>query len=366
MKNFISVFIVMTLVLFVQACGLSTSTSDSGSQDMADNLETVSNSLVPDSLDYSANLEASLSGGQYLLADTGDTGDPCAQSDDLYDCQPVLLQLYMSLAKDFIDVAKEIVSGSSAAIAEAPDGSSGSSTFEDMTVEYSKTTGSDYSIFLSSGSSPLGYIDVADTEYVIQMDLTAMDETMEGSIDIRVSYTDEDTWSITTFVVGMACDDSDARAPERIELIVNKDSSVWQGKAMIYNGRWLYGVGDSSGDPDCDVSESDELSMNIYTDFVANNLAAKASVYMLSRTVDDLSNIDDYSMDQFAENYSSTDDTDDYTNPFCNPAGTLDALWGDDCTTTDTDVAAMSYSSSSNWVTPYDFYQLEIDLPDSL
>ena len=107
--------------------------------------------------------------------------------------------------------------------------------------------------------------------------------------------------------------------------------------------------------------------MSMYTDFVANDTAAKASVYMMDRSVDSLTDIADYGIGDYSTVYSNDfGDTSSYPIPFCNPAGTLDATWGDDCTLTDATICTADFGSASDWVTPSELYQLEIDIPTSL
>lgn len=364
-------------LLGVFSCSSSSSSSDSDSDSgttstVVDDLDTVNNDLAPASLDYTQNT-ASVNSAQLRASHTlfveGDSerGDPCAESDDLFDCQPVLLQLYIELAQSMIETVKTVVEEVGVAMGTVSDGSSGTTTLDSMTVEYNKTSATDFSILIGSGETSVGYVDVNNTEYLIQMNLEQILSDEAGSapekMEASVSYTDDATWSITTFMTGFPCDDDDARAPERIYITVSKENGLWSGKAMFYNGRWLY----SEGDPDCTVEESDELSMNFYTDFVGNDAAAKASVYMMSRTQDSLDDIASFGMDNLSENFPSvSDDTSAYINPFCNPANTIDALWDDDCSSLDTTVGAADFGSASDWVVPSEFYQQEINLPESL
>jgi hypothetical protein len=363
MKKTISVVAVIALSLTLVHCGtiLSSSeeeTSTSTTSTVVTNLETVQSDLTPDSLNYTQN-SASAS---VAASKAGDSGNPCAEADDLFDCQPILLQLYMEMAQSVLDSVTSIISAVGTAMGNVEDGGSGTATWGATSVQYSKTTETDYSIILSANSTPIGYVDVNGNIYTVKMDLDNISEEntggAAGNIQATVTYTDENTWSIVFLLTGMACSESDVAAPERIQIQVDKASGLWAGKAMLYGPRW-FGNGLT-----CSSEATDATSMNFYTDFVGNDTAAKASVYMMQRDKNSLDDISDYGMDAIGNDFGG--DTSAYVNPFCNPANTLDALWGNTCSDFDATVSAADYSASTNWVTPYDFYQLAITIPISL
>lgn len=360
MKKVFSIIAVVAFSLTFVHCGTTTSSSDSSTtattSTVTTNLETVQNDLAPDSLNYTQNSSASISANK-----TGSGGNPCAEADDLFDCQPILLQLYMSLAQNVLDAVTSIISGVGTAMGDVENGGSGTATWGTTSVQYSKTTETDYSIILSANSTPIGYVDVDNTVYTIKMDLDNISEENTGGnvgqIQATVTYTDANTWSVVFLLTGMACSADDVAAPERIQIQVDKASGLWAGKAMLYGPRWY-------GNNTCSTTPTDATSMNFYTDFVGNDIAAKASVYMMQRDKDSIDDIADYGMDSIGSDFGGN--TSAYTNPFCNPAGTFDALWGNDCSALDATVSAADYSSATNWITPNDFYQFEITIPNSL
>ncbi|OGQ49823.1 MAG: hypothetical protein A3I09_01605 [Deltaproteobacteria bacterium RIFCSPLOWO2_02_FULL_47_10] len=357
MKKTLSIVVIIAFSLTLAHCGTTTSSSGgtTTTSTVTTNLETVQSDLAPDSLNYTQNSAAA------SVSKAGDSGNPCAEAADLFDCQPILLQLYMNLAKNVLDAVTSIISGVGTAMGEVENGGSGTATWGTSSVQYSKTTDTDYSIILSANSTPIGYVDVNSNIYTVQMDLDNISSENTGGnvgkIQATVTYTDANTWSVAFLLTGMACSESDVAAPERIQIKVDKANGLWAGKAMLYGPRWY-------GNNTCSTEPTDATSMNFYTDFVGNDAAAKASVYMMQRNKNSLDDIANYGMDAIGDGFGGN--TSAYVNPFCNPAGTLDALWGNNCSAINATVSAADYSASSNWVTPYDFYQLAITIPSSL
>lgn len=360
------------IVLFIfSACAKDDGTADTtvnATTTLTSNLESVSSTMVPDSLDYSASSIA------FTTDDEGGGGNPCAAVDnDLFACQPVLLRLYLSVAKMFVDLTQGIIEDIGTNLGHLADGSSGTIEIaaEGLEVAYDKTSATEFSFLIKKEGTPAAYISVAGTVISLKMDLSTLegsDSGAPGGFQIDLDYTDENTWNMTAFATGMQCSDDDARAPERIRIKISKADGLWRGKAQFYNGVWLYGASPGTqGDPSCAMTATDELSMNFYTDFVGNDAAAKASVYTLQRDIDDLTDIDTWSLAMMGENFlGSASTTSAYVNSFCNPASTLEATWDDDCSEVDADIAAADYSSATDWVAPLDFYQLEIEIPTSL
>lgn len=335
----------LPIILFLSlSCGSSSSTpgGSTTTSDAVSDLETVSTGFTPASLENGNETRN--------IAVKQEGSDPCATADDLFDCQPILLRLYLDMAKDFVDLTKSVIEEVGEGIGDLPDGSSDSIVVEGQTINYSKTSDSLYSILIEEGGEPAAFFDVSGDTYTLKLDLDNLSDAggQAGQVDIALTYTDAENWSIVVLVAGMECDASDPRAPERIHIRVSRSGAAWTGKAMFYNGRWR------ADNVSCTTTETDALSMNFYTDFVANDTAARASVYMLSRSATDLSDIEDFGMDG------------SYLNPFCNPATTLAAVWDDDCSSLDATLSATAYGSADDWIVPSEFYQMAITLPTDL
>ena len=353
--------LLFALILVVTGCS-SGAGGGGGSDDTGTTTSTVSGNLETINEDFTPNSLALEGGaGSLVVKRQEEGGDPCADADDLYDCQATLLRLYLDMARDFVSMTQTVVEEIGTALGDLPDGSAGTVTEGAQTIHYSKTSATRFSILIEE-SAPAAYFDINEGTYTLRFDLDNFSDSEgnAGQLDTTVSFTDDENWSVVLFLAGMDCDDSDPRAPERIHIRVTRAGTLWTGKAMFYSGRWL-------ADPvSCDLEEEDDTSMNFYTDFIANDTAARASVYMMSRTKDDLSDIEDFGMDQLGDNFSIPDDTTPYVNPFCNPATTLDALWGDDCSSLDTALAAADYGPATDWILPSEFYLLDVTIPSSL
>lgn len=356
-KKLFTGVVLVFLALNLSHCGSSATGSGSGgtTTTAVTNLETVSGELTPDSLNYAQN-SASVSAPTKAASE----GDPCAVVGDLFACQPILLQLYMDLAQDILDTVIDIIGGAGTAMGNVADGASGTATWEGISVQYSKTSATDYSILLLQNAIGLGYVDVSGTTYTLKMNLDGIGQGGAGQFETVVNYTDANTWTIDLLLAGMECQTDDVPAPERIKITVGKASGVWTGKAMLYNPLWI-------GDNTCSSTATNATAMTFYTDFVGNDTAAKANVYSMPRSKTDLSDIADWGMNNFESNFGDGfGDTSAYINSFCNPAGTLTALWNNDCSTYDAALGAASYGSADDWVTPNALYQLAVDVPDSL
>lgn len=327
------------------------------------NLTNVYNDFNPDSLDTTSSQSQM---GLRMQADE----NPCAGT-DLFGCQPRLVKMYLQIGREMLGAVKEIATGAGTALGDLSDGASGEAVDGTSTILYSKTSDLVYSILIKENSNPILYLDINDTSYNLKLDLANMpnDDNGGGSsfqkVEVSLNYTDENTWDLNATIVGSTCDANDVRAPKNIKISISKANSFWSGKAMINNNRWAL----FTSEPTCDTAEADDISMNLYTDFVGNNLATKVKVYMMKNTATDFTtNSSAYDMSKLCDSYYTNFNTasanacvtalssqsialTSYTNPFCTTAPT-NATWNSDCTGTDDNVAAAAYSSSSLWVSP--------------
>jgi hypothetical protein len=111
--------------------------------------------------------------------------------------------------------------------------------------------------------------------------------------------------------------------------------------------------------------------MNFYTSFVADNAAAKASVFTVKRNVASFDEVATHPLSAFCTDYlggCTGFDTTGYKNSFCNPDATDVALWENDCSAHSATVAATALPALATPVfsLPTDFYQATVTLPGSL
>ena len=154
---------------------------------------------------------------------------------------------------------------------------------------------------------------------------------------------------------------------------LTKNGKLWHGLSMFYNGR----SGKLGKSVSCDSPETDADSIVAYTDFVADRSASKASIYLMQRNESSTENIQDYGMNNLCSNYPAVceaigdiDSVDNYfsglDNPFCVERGTRDVVFNSTCEAQSQLVSETPFKDNNSWITPTDFYQMDLTLPDSL
>lgn len=336
-------------------------------------MSAVGQDFAPESLDYETPQAALASGRIQALQEAADAQGPCAglPQPQLFNCQPVLLRIYITMAKFFLDTTKQIVQGTGESLTNLAVGASGSATAADgQTIHFSRSSEDSYRILVETSLGMAAYIDVTGATARMQMDFSKMandDENAPEALDVIVDFTDESHWNVTAFVK-MACNESDVRAPRNFWVNMSKDGTVWKGKATIYNPVWAQ----FSSEPTCSTADDDSLAVNFYTDFVGDDVAAKVNVHMVPRTETSFTNFSSRGMDQMCSTFPVLNcggagwDLSAFANPFCNPASTDTALWGNACSGVSSAVAAAEFGPATDWIVPSLFHQKTVTLPASL
>ncbi|MGK5084691.1 hypothetical protein WDW37_15460 [Bdellovibrionota bacterium FG-1] len=344
----------------------------------ATNLTAVSAAFSPQSLSYSSlPLNSYLTGrSESVRAQSGgvggisqaQSGNPCAPFSGptaLFDCQPVLLRLYIDMSKQFLDMATLLITDVGKKLGSLADGATGSVENGAQTIFYSRTSATQYSALIKEGANPVAYLSAVGNVYTLQFDFSKMssiDGTPPSQMEFKLTYTDANTWSIVTTGLGSACSPDDVRAPRQFKILMSKANGLWNGKAMLYNGVWATGVGGGL-DPTCSTVDSDAASMALYTDFVGDQTAAKANIYMMKRTI---SSVAAYTpLKDFCTTYGIAGcatwfTSANFSNSFCNLGTTVIATWNDSCASQSPAVAAASFGPASDWVVPADFSNTSI------
>ena len=329
-------------------------------------MTSIGDAFLPSSLDFDSESSKRRSGrANQDVVGAAQMGNPC-EGYDLFGCQPVLLRLYLSVSHRLFAQSTQIVGQVGSHLGNVADGDTGEQAIGDgSTVYYDKTDSTHYSILRkdAAGTSRT-YITVSGQATTLQV-AGPGGGNGPSDIQIRLNFTDDDTWTLEFLGVAAPCNNDDVRAPERFRIAISRDGAVWTGKAMLYMPRWM------DQNPTCNTTPTDETSMLLYTDFVADDLAAKASIYMLQRDQVSLADIENFGMDQICTNYpsicgQSPPSLSEYQNPFCNAASTDVAVWSDDCTSVSTTVGAAPFGLASDWTTPNALYQETFALPASL
>ena len=349
-----SLLVFCSYIIF--SCGKGSKDSESSSKTVSKKLENFTEKIAPNAL-------RSSSSENLLLG-----GDPCAnfKSPDRFRnflaCQPTLLANYISQTKAFVEGVTGFLKQAESQISSIADGASGSLTSsEGYKISYTKTDSDTFTVKVSAQNQTLVALSIDNKKTDFQMDAWVLaDKSVYSSNYGRYSgnldYQNENSWSVTLFLAGIPCDSQAVDSPERIELIVSYSNGVWTGKAMSYHPR-------KSGDL-CTQASPDASKMNVYTDFIGDETATKASVYMLNHTVSSLESITTFQIGKFCVNYPSicgtstdytTDSSSSITLPFCVSQTGKEPVWGNSCPDSSNIVNA-NYSAASQWVIPSTFY----------
>lgn len=323
---------------------------------------TISNGFVPQSLAYSSTQGSS----QIHAAESG----PCTGVEGGFiGCQPVLLRLYINLSKTLFNSSRQAIAEVSTYLGDLK-GGSGSVQDGSITFYYNKTSGSKYSVLgKNAQGAAFMYITVSENNYTVKMDFGNLPQEMQdqgdsspsgSKFEMAFSYTAETAWNLTATMAGMACQADDVSAPGTLRLMISRSGSLWKGKAMMYNPRF--------NQNSCDVTPTDETGMCIYTDYVADDVAGKANVFVMHPTVADVNEITDasYGISTLCTTSPSVCNSQSLKNPFCNPTQTMIGLWDNTCTDNSSAVSESAFGAATEWTTPRVLSEFGISLPDGL
>ncbi|MCP4756416.1 MAG: hypothetical protein GY866_36595 [Proteobacteria bacterium] len=347
-------------------------------------MQAVSDGFVPDSMETSSASSASIGyasgsrkNGRRLFSEDE---DPCAET-DLWGCQAILVKLYIDFSNQLFDMSILFLNEMATHLGQLENGQSGTAnTGDGVTIHYSKISDNQWDMLAVTALGTFLDMSVNENSYTFKVNFSNNVENTENlsTLELQVSYINDTNWIVNSIIMGSGCDPDDERAPERIKVIMSRSGNLYTGKAMLYSPRWAY----FNPDPTCASVIDDDHSLNLYTDFVANDAAAKVKVYMMKRNVSDLDSMDVlYSMADICSSYwdnfnlfanaaeceNDTNFTTLYPNPFCT-TGTQEGEtnWGDDCTGTNSTIQAAEYGADNLWATPSNYYQQTVTLRTSL
>jgi hypothetical protein len=336
----------------------ATSSSATASQ----NLGSASENLVPGSLAVST---AELN----LL-------NPCAGTDGFLDCQPVLLKFYLDIAKQLMQGGSEILANVKDHLGSLPVGTPGEvdpNSAELSKIAYNVTSAQQFKLlFYNADEKPFMYLNVDESKeaksYIMQMKPGLAPDGEEGSTEVIesiVTFTSDESFIVDVKVTKMGCSNDDVRSPDAFALHIERNGSVWAGKAMAYQP--LFHVSNSAT---CETESSSTTKNFMYTDFVGNDENSTASVYMLGSSVDSADTFGDWDLSDLCTNFASScnggkafgdpNPVSDYKNPLCAKEDT--ATWDGACA----DFGADDYSAESNWIVPTDMQSLSVDFVDTV
>lgn len=325
-----------------------------------------------------ATVESGMIPGSLAVPTTGLKleGNPCAGTDGFFDCQPNLLKVYLGMGKNMVGMVSQIVENIGPGLEKLGVGAKGSLEITDgdefNKVEYDITSATEYKILLHAVAGPALYLDVADKRYEIIANLDNMPDSDKGGI-LRsvITYTDDTHFNVETAMATDDCDPNDVRAPGNFSMVISRAGDVWTGKSMLFMPRWA-----TQGDPTCDMEPTDTTKMGFYTDFVADDDLATASIYFIPYTATSLAAIEDYAVSKVCDNWSGLcnggygfgdpNPVSSYGNAFCIDRAADDTTWNTTCDSSVTAIATPTYSSASLWKLPTELESPGLEIPESL
>lgn len=376
--------LVVSVISFI-ACApkkAEQSNTDEAVSVMSSNLKAVENEYLPESLvdDGNPNLESNSSSPKMAYKHQKDI---CAGL-NFMECQPRLIRAYLVFGRKAVSLTQKIITDVSKHLAGAADNSTGvyNDESQNMSIEFNKRSAMDFDFLIRKNGQSVGRVTANPQVYQIQFNIGLLEQgqadSRGGKLDIQVKFTDGTHWESQITATNQICNEQKPDDPENGRIVVKRNGSLWTGQSMFYNGiAGAYNVTKS-----CSLAASDNTGLVIYTDFVSDRNAAKASLYVLKRTETSTAHIDNFGLNNFCENYpdlcqslatsigATTATTDAYlnqlTNSYCVQRGSPVVTWNSSCQNLSGAVASEPFLTNSNWLSPYNFYKLDVKIPDHL
>jgi len=352
---------------------------------LAGNLKAIDDEFVPPSVsDESTQVLSKASGS---IRSKAESDDICGTL-DFIECQPRLLRFYIRTARLTFGFSRLIVLDVARGMGGIPDGSTGSIHIaaEDVTVNYRKTSFLDFELLLKKANRSVGFIKVEPGHYELRFDIATLEagnpDSKGGKIAIDVEYLDQGNWNTEITVTDTLCDPENPDDPEAAYLNVSRIGGLWKGLTTFYHG--------ASARFDqpltCDSPASDQNSMTIYTDFVANKVAAKAALYFMRRNETSMANVASFGLNGLCGKYPDlcqslgvslglpadtagqtvANHFSQFVNSYCAQRGSRDIQWNNTCSAVAPEVADAPLQNGSSWMAPSVFSQLSISIPDAV
>jgi hypothetical protein len=341
------------------------------------NLQSVEEEFVPQSITED-------SGASTSSVRTSSSSEDICEGVDIIECQPRLIRAYLLIGKSAVAITHKIVLSVARDLRNAPDNSSGviQVTDQNITVEYKKRSLLDYDFLVLKNGVPAGRVSANPQLFNIQFDLNIVDadkaDSRGGKIDVQVQFTDRKHWNSIVTVTGTECNPLKPDDPTNGRIAVTRTGEIWTAQAMFYNGI----AADYSGTKSCATPATDATGLVFYNDVVADHQAAKAALYMMKRTETSTANIENFGLPGICSSYAdlcqaiatalgvTTTDLNTHLgtlgNPWCVKRGSREVSFNNDCSALSSEVAATPFLPNGSWMSPYDFYRLDITIPEHL
>jgi hypothetical protein len=342
--SLLKLFILFVVVLSFSCTNSVSENTEETHSESYQNISSINNNYVPTSLKSNSN--ASYGAVLSYLATPG-----ASQFSNFLDLQPALLKSYIEMTRVFLEELVNTVDETEDVLSLASLNTSGNFIFDDSdVVSWSKSSDEEWELSIKDpeDNSQILFLSVNQSEYLIDMDSSFINEDDEdsfGSYTATINYTNNDSWLAEILVTDIGLENGDRDTPERIKLYIQYEDDIWKGKVMTYHP----------------YADNPPLapSMNIYTDFIANDDVVKANIYFIDDAQDSLLNLSDYAVGRVKENYPAFSGV-SYATSHPNPLVMLanSSTWGSDGLASLTEIANSNYLSDTLWITPFDFKNL--------
>lgn len=383
-----TILLISFISLLHVACAPSKNESngnDPAIEAMSSQLKSMGDEFLPASIyeDGRATNSAKISSNGLSTQSNHQHDDICAGV-DFIECQPRLIRAYLHMGREGVYTTQRIVSDVARSLSGAPNNSSGQFNNADngFSISYNKRTSTDFDFLMFENNVVIGRVSAQNGNYNVQFDLNVIDrnkaDSNGGKVDIQVKLMDDRNWESQITFTGIKCNVNKPDDPENARIFVVRKGDIWNAQSSFYNGIAAQYTGAKS----CSTAASDATGLVIYTNLVADRTAAKAAMYLLKRNEQSVAQLNNFGINNYCQNYpdlcqslatasgQSTSAVNTFLsvlrNPYCVQRGSAQVLWNSDCANISATVAQEPLLPSASFLSPYEFYRLNITIPNQL
>ncbi|GEM_PF-4203454 len=359
--------------------------NDPAIEAMSSQLRSVGDEFLPASVyeDGRASTSAKISANKLATNSNNQNNDICAGV-DFIECQPRLIRAYLQMGRESVYTTQRIVSDVARSLSGVSNNTSGEfrSTENGYSIAYNKRSSTDFDFLILENNVSIGRVSAQNGNYNVQFDLNVLDKNKAdsngGMVDIQVKLTDSTHWESQITFSGLKCNVNKPDDPETARIFVVRKGDLWTAQSGFYNG-----IGAQyNGTKSCSTPASDATGVVIYTNLVADRTAAKAAMYLMRRNEHSVAQLQNFGINNYCQNYpdlcqslatasgQSTQAVAAFLgalqNPYCVHRGNAQVFWNSDCSNVSAAVAQEPLLPNTSFLSPYDFYRLNIVIPNQL
>lgn len=359
--------------------------NDPAIEAMSSQLKSMGDEFLPASIydDGRASSSSKISANK-LSTNTNHQHDDICAGVDFIECQPRLIRAYLQMGREGVYTTQKIVSDVARSLSGVGNNTSGEfrSNENGYSISYNKRSSTDFDFLILENNISIGRVSAQNGNYNVQFDLNVIDKNKAdsngGKVDIQVKLTDSTHWQSQITFSGLKCNVNKPDDPETARIYVVRNGDIWNAQSSFYNG-----IGAQyNGTKSCSTPASDVTGVVIYTNLVADRTAAKAAMYLLRRNEQSVANLQNFGINNYCQNYpdlcqslatasgQSTAAVATYLgalqNPYCVHRGNAQVFFNSDCSNVSAAVAQAPLLANTTFLSPYEFYRLNISIPNQL